>query len=280
MVVYLWRFVKRIAVLIPGVIIAYISVRDIFPLFDRRLPLGIAIVITYALAAYVLTPALIRILRIVFPARHLPLYCITPDGFASDPLNIGLVGSRRQLIATMTAAGWHMAEPYTIRNAIYEVVSILLKKPYHGEPMTALYLFGRKQDIGFEIQLIEHGRGHRHHVRFWATTYDEISHLNIDTIHWRDRKAQAVGRNLLWVGAASRDAGIALIKYSAQLSHMIHEDTNAERQFIVDGLTTRGLAEPIASVQLSRPYKLRNRSWLFHGGTLRTDGKMPVLRII
>jgi hypothetical protein len=279
MVSYVWRSLERVAVLVPGIIIAYFSVRDIFPYFDRRLPLGIAIVITYALAAYVLIPAFIRTWRLLVPAKHLPVYCITPDGFASDPLNIGLIGSRQQLIDAMTAAGWHMAEPYTLRNATYEVISIILKKPYHGEPMTALYLFGRKQDIGFEIQLIEHGRGHRHHVRFWATTFDDINDLSPKTIRWRERKQEAVGSNLLWLGAASRDAGIALVKHSIQLSHMIQEDTNLERTFVADSLTQHSLAQPLTTVTLSQPYRLSNRSWLLRSGYLRTDGQMPILRL-
>jgi hypothetical protein len=279
MVSLLWRSLKRVAVLVPGIIIAYISVRDILPYFDRRLPIGIAIVVTYALAAYLLIPATLRIWRLFVPAKHLPLYCITPDGFASDPLNIGLIGSRRQLIEAMTTAGWHVAEPYTLRNATYEVISTILKKPYHGEPITALYLFGRKQDIGFEIQLIEQGRGHRHHVRFWATTFQDIDNLSQETINWRDRKQEAVGKNLLWLGAASRDAGIALIKHSIQLSHMIHEDTNAERKFIIDGLAERSLAESITTLTLSKPYRLANRSWRLRSGYLNTDGKLLILRL-
>ncbi len=46
-------------------------------------------------------PALIRLFRIIHPPDHLPLYCVTPDGFASDPLNIGLISTRRQLIHAM-----------------------------------------------------------------------------------------------------------------------------------------------------------------------------------
>src|SRR4051812_44631302 len=112
------RLAKRFAVLIPGLIIAYFAVRDIVPLFNRRLPLSLAIIATYALAAYVLIPALIRLLRIARPPDHLPLYCVTPDGFASDPLNIGVIGTRRQLIMAMEKAGWYVADRHNLRNVI------------------------------------------------------------------------------------------------------------------------------------------------------------------
>lgn len=275
---HVWRASKRAAVLIPGLLIAYLSVYDIFPYFSKRLPLGLAILVTYALGAYVLIPALLRLWRLVVPARHLPLYCVTPDGYASDPLNIGLIGSREQLVAAMLAAGWHIAEPYTLRNAMFEIVAILLKKPYHGEPMTALYLFGRKQDIGFEMQLPERGRGHRHHVRFWATTFDSIDSLSVNTISWQHR-AQPSGKNLLWVGAASRDAGLAFVKHTVQLAHMIAPDTNGERAFIMGGLTTRRLAKKVTSVRLYQPYQLINRAWRLRSGYLATDGQMTVLRL-
>ncbi len=105
MIQYTLRLAKRFAVLLPGLVIAYFSVRDIFPYFDRRLPLGVSVLVTYALGAYVLVPALIRLFRIVHPPDHLPLYCVTPDGFASDPLNIGIISTRRQLINAMEKSG-------------------------------------------------------------------------------------------------------------------------------------------------------------------------------
>ena len=118
MIQYFLRLAKRFAVLVPGLVIAYFSVRNIFPYFDKRLPLGFAILFTYGLGAYVLAPALIRLYRIIWPAKHLPLYCVTPDGFASDPLNIGLIGTRQQVIKAMDKAGWYQAEPHNLRNII------------------------------------------------------------------------------------------------------------------------------------------------------------------
>lgn len=153
MIDYSWRLAKRFAVLVPGIVIAYFSARDIFPYFDKRLPLGAAVFITYVLAAYVLIPALIRLVRIVRPARHLPLYCVTPDGFASDPINIGIIGSRQQLIGAMERAGWYVADPHRIRHLPRQVLSVVSGWPYPNAPVSNLYLFGRKQDIAFEIPL-------------------------------------------------------------------------------------------------------------------------------
>ena len=40
MIQFLLRIGKRIVVLLPGVVIAYFSLRNIFPYFDEKLPLG------------------------------------------------------------------------------------------------------------------------------------------------------------------------------------------------------------------------------------------------
>ncbi|MDB5164638.1 MAG: hypothetical protein JWL89_264 [Candidatus Saccharibacteria bacterium] len=272
------RFLKRFAVLIPGIIIAYFSVRDIFPYFENHLPLGLAILATYAIGAYVLVPALIRLVRIFRPVDHLPLYCVTPDGFASDPLNIGIIATRRELIEVMEKAGWYMADPHRGQYLVRHVLSIVLGWSYPHAPVSNLYLFGRKQDIAFEIPIEGTGAGNRHHVRFWATTYEDKKRLTVRGIHWHHRRAhiQQSDSDLLWVGAASLDSGIAPIKHNLQITHMIHPDTNREREMIVKQLRNAKLVEKTESLKLENPYKLTNRAFLGH---LQTDGKMTIVRL-
>jgi hypothetical protein len=275
MMQYMLRPAKRIAVLLPGLVIAYVSVRDIFPYFDRRLPLAFAILITYALAAYLLMPAFIRLVRIIFPARHLPLYCVTPDGFASDPLNIGIIGTRRELIVAMEQAGWYMADPHRGKFLVRHVLSIVFGWDYANAPVSNLYLFGRKQDLAFEIPV--DGVANRHHVRFWATTYQEKEKLTVRSIHWQHRRAHILGDDaLLWVGAASLDTGIAPIRHNLQITHMIHPDTNAEREFIVKQLRNQKLVKKTDKIKLEKPYRLSNRALR---GYLHTDGMMTVVQL-
>lgn len=272
---YLVRALKRFAVLIPGLAIAYISLHDIFPIVDKRLPLALAIFVTYVLGAYVLIPALIRVIRFIAPARHLQAYCVTPDGFASDPINIGIVGSKQELVATMKAAGWSIADRYTLSHITRAIVSTLLKHTYETAPMSRLYLFGRKQDIGFEIAIAGE-RGHRHHVRFWATAYKGSNDPQFGSIEWHKQRRRAITKDTLWVGAASRDTGLAFIRHNVQVTHMIHPDTNAERQLIVDGIQKAGRLGGQLSIRLRRPYKLTNRAWFGH---LQSDGVLSVIQL-
>lgn len=276
MIQYTLRLAKRFAVLLPGVLIAYISVREIFPYFDDRFPLGLAILATYALGAYVLVPALIRLFRVFHPADHLPLYCVTPDGFASDPLNVGVIGTRRQLITVMEKTGWKLADPHTPKNVIKEIMSVLLENPYPTAPVSSLYLFGRKQDVAFEKHVEGAGPTARHHVRFWATTYEHKKKLSVHAIHWHHRKAHVYGDSLLWVGAASLDVGISLVRHNFQVTHMIDPDTNKERELIVNDLKSTKRVTRTEKVKLGDPYRLVNRVWR---GFLHSDGNMSIVRL-
>jgi hypothetical protein len=275
MIQYSLRVAKRFAILLPGVIIAYFSVRDIFPYFNRQLPLGFAILATYALGAYVLVPASIRLYRIFRPADHLPLYCVTPDGFASDPLNIGIIATRRQLITSMECAGWHLADRYSLQNVLRTVLCVVLGQSYTTAPVSNLYLLGHKQDIAFELPVGDTPSS-RHHVRFWATTYTQQEPLSIRSIHWQRRRTHLYDDNLLWVGAASLDVGLAFIRHSLQVSHMIAPDTNQERALIVRQLRAAGLVQRVQTVKLGKPYRLINR---VVNGSLHTDGKMAIVSL-
>lgn len=269
----LFRLAKRFAVFLPGIIIAYLSFEYTLPFFDRRLPDVVGILVTYCLAAYVLIPGFIRIYRIVHPSGHLPLYCITPDGFASDPLNIGLIGTRRQLITVMEKSGWHLTDPHNPRNLIRHFISLIFGWEYLSAPMSALYMFGRKQDLAFQMSIDGTSRN-RHHVRFWATTFKNEQPLTIRSIHWHKRRTHIQAERLLWVGAASLDKGIMPIRHNLQLTHMVDPDTNKERDLIVRQLEENDLVQKTEQVKLGNPYKLVNRTWR---GELHTDGMMSVV---
>lgn len=271
------RFLKRFAILIPGIVITYFSIRNVFPYFDTRLPEALAIFVTYVITAYILIPALIRVIRIIWPPKHLPLYCITPDGFASDPLNIALIGTRREVIVAMQKAGWHMADPHnSIRNTARHILATIFKWQYINAPVSSLFLFGRKQDVAFQLPIKGESSDNRHHVRFWATTYDDSKDLHVNTIHWHKRESQILSDKLLWVGAASRDVGITPIRHNLQLTHMIAPDTNAERELIINNLSKVGLANTTHKIRLGKPYKLINRAFR---GQLHTDGTMTVVKL-
>jgi hypothetical protein len=167
MIPFVTRTLKRLLVLGLGGFVVYLAVWRIFPFFDNRVPVAIALFGTYVVMAYGIIPAVFRLFRFFYHPVHVPLYCTTPDGFASDPINIALTGTRPQVIMAMEAAGWRLADRKTPFNVLRQIFAVLMFQAYPSAPMSTLYLFGRRQDLAFEKE-IEGGRGNRHHVRFWA----------------------------------------------------------------------------------------------------------------
>lgn len=274
MVIFLTRFLKRFVVLVPGIVIAVFAIRDIFPTLNARLPIVLAVLLTYIIVAYLLIPAAIRLWRTFYPPKHPPIYCLTPDGFASDPINVGIVGDKTSLVAAMSAAGWTVADGNSPINWLRAVWAIFFKHSYPSAPMSRLFMFGRHQDIGFEVQLDNRG-GVRHHVRFWATNFNPIHPLAQQSTS-RERILPATDQPVFWIGAASRDVGYALIRHNLQISHMVHPDTDRERDLIVHDLSKGGQIKRVDLVRLHEPYQLANRVWR---GYLTTDGVMAVCEL-
>jgi len=90
----------------------------------------------------------------------------TQSGIAGDPLNVGLVGSREEVVCAMSAAGWSPADAITLKTSVEIVGSVLLDRPYRSAPVSPLIYDGRREDLAFEKE--EGGSAlRRHHVRFW-----------------------------------------------------------------------------------------------------------------
>jgi hypothetical protein len=274
MLIRLTRLVKRLVVLIIGISIVYLAVFKFFPFFDNQVSWFIALLATYIFTAYVFIPALLRLFRILYRPTHLPTYCVTPDGFASDPVNIGMVGTRQQIIDAFEAAGWYMADKKTIASLLRVGRSILTRQHYHRAPFSSLYLFGRKQDLGFQKPFGD-SPTLRHHVRFWACHLDGPDDFHHDVAFWQRfhlPSKDSLSRQL-WVGAASRDIGIAPIRHNGQITHMIDPDTNAERDLIVSDLRRTGFLAQTMTEQAHDGLRLSNRAL---GGLLQADGKIRI----
>lgn len=271
------RLIKRLLVFLPGLLVAFYVIRDVYPVLDRQIPAAPALLLAYLLAAYVLIPGILRLFRLVFPPKHVPLYSTTPDGFASDPIQIGLFGTKEQVTSAMRQIGWHQADKRTPMTLLKLGFSILLRKPYPTAPFSTLYLLGHSQDLGFQLPVDNNPR-HRHHVRFWAVKSQVAEHFKEDIAFWEKhhRDKNKKDNETLWLGAASLDIGLGVIRHNAQITHMIHPDTNAERELIVGSLKKAKLCKNIKRVTIAKPYQLRNRVLT---GYLEADGKLAICEL-
>ena len=90
----------------------------------------------------------------------------TASGIPGDPMNVGLVGSRDDVLCVMNTAGWYPADPITLRSSIEIIGSVLLDRPYHQAPVSHLYYNDRRQDLAFEKPTGK-SADRRNHVRLW-----------------------------------------------------------------------------------------------------------------
>jgi hypothetical protein len=157
----------------------------------------------------------------------LPKVTHNVDGIPGDPLNVALVGDEAELAAAMLAAGWHPADPVTLRSSLKIAESVVLHRPDPDAPVSPLFVFGRKQDLAFE-QDVGGSADRRHHVRWWKS--DEPDEQ---------------GRPL-WLGAATFDVGSGFSHLTGQIMHHIAPNIDAERDALIADLADAG--------QLDRQY--------------------------
>jgi hypothetical protein len=92
----------------------------------------------------------------------LPMVTRTSSSIPGDALNVGLVGSKEDVLRAMHAA--FPADPITLRSSIEIVGSVVLDRPYRDAPVSSLYYDGKKEQLAFEKP--DGGSADkRHHVR-------------------------------------------------------------------------------------------------------------------
>jgi hypothetical protein len=196
----------------------------------RQWLLDFAVVsVVYFLLAYVVLPALWKHHEHEPGLASLPMVTRTGTGIPGDPLNVGLVGSRDDILHAMDAASWFPADPITLRTSLEIVGSVVLDRPYHAAPVSALYYQGKKEQLAFEKP---DGRSadRRHHVRLWQV-------LDKGT----------TGRPV-WLGAATFDRGVGLSHYTGQVTHHIGPDIDAERDLLMRDLSEAGMVEALFQI--------------------------------
>lgn len=215
----------------------------------------LAATVTYIFIAYLILPALWKRRELRHPAlADGETVTHTADGIPGDPLNIALVASEEQIHRSMLAAGWYPADPTTIRSALRIAADCVFKRPFDEAPVSALYLFGRKEDLAFEKPVGDNPR-ERHHVRFW-----------------RAGELDSQGRPL-WFGAATFDVRVGFSHNTGQITHHIAPEVDLDRDLLIDDLSRAGV--------LSEKYWIDN----FHkvlegrnggGDPWRSDGRLAV----
>lgn len=271
------RALRRLFILAIGFAVIYILVRRVYPWLDNYIPGIIALFVVYLVGAYFALPLVFRVALIIWRPTHIPTFSYTVDGQRGDPVNIGIVATESEMKQIMHAAGWHTADPLSFRTSLKTILATIFNRPYNTAPFSNLYLFGRHHDLGFQIPISKSPRK-RHHVRFWACVPTEHPTFRDHVEFWLERhdfkkRRKQKEKTYLWVGGATCDVGIGIIRWNGQITHTINEDTNAERDFLIDTINEAGFACKVTTLQAHEPFRFKSHAF---GGSVMPDGKIKV----
>jgi hypothetical protein len=230
----------------------------LFPIRRRWLLIFPAAAIVYLMLAYVVLPALWTHHEHEPGLSSLPMVTRTGTGIPGDALNVGLVGSKEDVLRAMHEAGWFPADPITLRSSIEIVGSVVLDRPYHDAPVSPLYYEGKKEQLAFEKP---DGRSadKRHHVRFWLVL------------------EQGTDGRPVWLGSVTFDRGVGLSHDTGQVTHHIAPNIDAERDLLMRDLREAGMVQTFFQISGTGPTLFGRNG---EGDPYYTDGEIDVASLV
>jgi hypothetical protein len=149
--------------------------------------------------------------------EDLPCCVTNKDGSGeSDPLNIIVIGPEEAIWPAFIARGWDESEVIYGASLGRTIASSLFGIRYRYSPMSALYFYGRPQDVG--LQKARQTVDERNHLRLWLSPM----------------RYQGMP---VYVGQISRDIGVKLTTKSPTLTtHEIDPDIDEARDYLIQDL--------------------------------------------
>ncbi len=175
---------------------------------------------------------------------------------SGDPVNLVVVGDFETLLEAF-AARWDESEIITLDTCWKTARSFVLGSHYRYSPVSALYLFGRSQDIA--LQRSRRSINERLHLRLWLTPL-RFQNKNV------------------WVGQVSRDIGVRFTTKTWNLTtHRVDPDVDEARDYVIEDLLhvervdATGYIDGVGQCDSTSPR--RNLT----GDPYYTDGKRAVI---
>lgn len=173
-----------------------------------------------------------------------------------DPVNLVVIGKFESLLGSF-AARWDESEIITLATCWKTTRAFLFGSHYRYSPVSALYLFGRCQDIA--LQRSRRSINERLHLRLWLTSL---------TFQGKS----------VWVGQVSRDIGVRFTPRTWNLTtHRVDPDVDEARDYVIEDLLQAGRIEATGYVDgVGRCESTAPRHNLT-GDPYFTDGKRAVI---
>lgn len=220
----------------------------------------VPIFILWVFTAYITLPRIHRFLT----KRYLPNYYVgrvrSGSGLLADPINLVFFGREKDIHASFESAKWTIADPLTISTVARAAYATLLNRKYVNAPVGNMYLFGRKQDFAYQLQ-VGNSPKVRHHIRFWEVPKN-----------WR----LPGGHKAQWLAAATYDRSVGIKLFTLQIDHMIATNIDEERDYIIDSLKD---ANAIESMEVIKHFTDAYHDHNNGGDTINTDGSLPFITL-
>ena len=218
------------------------------------------LIVFWVILTYLLLPRIHRILTRVYVPGYFIGRARTSDGLLGDPINLALRGHEAQVHAAMTRAGWTRADDLSLHSGLQILTSTLRRRSYDEAPVSPLHLFDRQQDFAYQ-QEVASSPSKRHHVRFWRCPEG-----------WMLPGGYAVD----WLAGGTYDKSVGLSLFTLQVTHKIEEDTDIERDYIVETVMAGAPEVEVAVIEnFSTGYHSRNGG----GDLIITDGDLPIIDV-
>ena len=172
-----------------------------------------------------------------------------------DMVNFVLVGSEQQVKDALDAASWRIADTDNKEAVLKAVLETYQKKDYLQMPMSTLYLFGRKQDYGYELAQAYSVVASRHHFRIWKAP-----------VTWNGQT--------MWAGAGTHDIGFEKDQRNGKVTHKIDPAVDGERDNIGQTLQASGKVKSLYYYLPPDPVQGAKNAT---GGGYRSDGRILVV---
>jgi hypothetical protein len=142
----------------------------------------------------------------------------------SDITNVALIGSREQITAAFTAAGWSAPRPLSFRRRVQWLRAVSERHGFDSAPMSSLLLNGAPADMSWQKGLNDVSK--RHHIRLWKQPGD-----------WQGQE--------LWIGAATRDVDFGFLRPGQPFTHKIAAEVDRERDKVAYDLAFTGCTDSL-----------------------------------
>lgn len=172
-----------------------------------------------------------------------------------DMVNFVIIGSEKQMQSAFQAATWHVADTSNTVAAINAAVQTYGSKDYLAMPMSILFLFGRKQDFGYEMAEPIAMVASRHHFRIWKAPFT-----------WQGHE--------VWAGAGTHDIGFAKDRRNNSVTHKIDPAVDGERDNIGISLQKTNLTKSITYYLPANPVQEAKNAT---GDSYHSDGRLLVV---